>query len=374
MSSNCRVCTLPFGLLAVLAAALLSSGRLLSAADVNWHTGTAFQRALRHTVGLTWSETPLRPALMQLADVQRVAIYLDRRVDPNQVIEFRTGEAPLEEVLQRLATSLGVGSTQLGSVVYIGPIETAAVLAATAELRQTEAKGLSAAARTRYLAMAAMRWDMLAEPREIVDELTRSQQIEVADVEQVPHDLWPQVDLPPMMLTDRLSLVLAGFDLTFCFEDGGRRIRLQPLSREILVERTYRHALDASELKSLIEQFSDSSVRVLRGRLVLRGTPEVHRRMQLLLQPDEPPPETGFDPNTVYTLTITNQPVGAVIKTLEQRGLKFRIDPSLVQQLYTRVSFQVKEAPLDKLLDEALKPADLTFERKGGEITIRKGE
>jgi hypothetical protein len=262
----------------------------------------------------------------------------------------------------------------LGSVVYIGPPETAAVLAATAELRRTEAKGLSAAARTRYLAMAAMRWDMLAEPRKIVDELTRPHQIEVADVDQVPHDLWPEVDLPSMMLADRLSLVLAGFDLTYRFEDGGRRIHLEPLSHQIQVERTYSHSLGASELKRLIEQFSDSSVRVLRGRLVLRGTPEAHRRMQQLLQTDEPPPETGVDPNTVYTLTITNQPVGAVIKTLEQRGLKFHIDPSLVQQLYTRVSFQVTEASLDKLLDEALTPAGLTFERRGGEITIRKGD
>ncbi len=165
MSSNCRACTLQFGLLAVLVATLLSSGQRLAAAEVKWHTGTAFQRALRHTVGLTWSETPLRPALMQLARVQRVAIFLDRRVDPDQLVEFRTGEAPLEEVLQRLATSLDVGSTQLGSVVYIGPPETAAVLAATAERRRTEVKGLSSATRTRYLAMAAMQWEMLAEPR-----------------------------------------------------------------------------------------------------------------------------------------------------------------------------------------------------------------
>ncbi len=208
----------------------------------------------------------------------------------------------------------------------------------------------------------------------ILDELTRPQQIEVDDVDQIPHDLWPEVDLPPMMLADRLSLVLAGFDLTFRCEDGGRRIHLEPLSHQILVERTYRHSLDAAELKRLLEQLSDSSVRVLRGRLVLRGTPEAHRRLQQLLQPDAPPPEAGVDPNTVYTLTITNQPVGAVIKTLEQRGLKFHIDASLLQQLYTRVSFQVQEAPLDKLLDEALKPAGLTFERKGGEITIRKGE
>jgi hypothetical protein len=356
-------------------AVFLASGHFTIAAETNWYTGAAFQRALQHPVGLTWSETELRPALMQLSRVQRVAIFLDRRVDPHQLVEFRSGEAPLREVLRRLAASLDLGTTELGSVLYMGPPDTAAVLDATADLRLTEAKGLSVAARERYLAMEATYWPQLAEPRELLQALTSRQQIEVVGLDAVPHDLWPEVDLPPMTLIHRVTLILAGFDLTFHLEAGGREMHLENLSHDILVERTYRHSLSSPELKKLAEQFADSSIQFARGRIVLRGAPEAHRRMLSLLDTEPAPTATtGFDPNTVYTLTITNQPVGAVIKTLQQRGLKFNIAPSMTERLYMRVSFRVREAPLDKLLAATLTPAGLTFERQGNVITLRKGE
>jgi hypothetical protein len=345
------------------------------AAEVDWHTGAALQRALRSSVGLTWSETELRPALLQLSRVQRVAMFLDRRVDPNQLVAYQAAEAPLDDVLRRLATRLNLGVARLGPVLYLGPATTATVLDVAAEQRRAEASRLPAAARKRYLAVQPLRWEALSEPRQLLEDLARSSQIEIAGLDGIPHDLWPGVSLPPLTLVERLSLVLAGFEQTFRFEDDGRRICLEPLDHDMLVERAYRHSLDKTELQQLVQQLPDSRVRLLRGQIVFRGTAAEHQRLQRLLRTDEPAEAAGgIDPNTVYTLTINNQPVGAVIRTLEQRGLEFQIDPSLVEILYTRVSFEVREATLDRLLAAALEPAGLTFSRQGSHVTIRRGE
>ncbi len=374
MSSNYKAYVFQALLLATLVTVWQGRAPRAWATDVDWYTGASLQRALRHTVGLTWSETPLRSSLAQLARVQRVAIFLDRRIDPSQLIEFRSAEAPLEEVLLDLAFHLHADMTRLGSVVYIGPPDTAAVLAATAELRRRDAERLPAAAHDHYLAMASMQWPELAEPRTVMKELTGPGQIEVVGLDSIPHDLWPEVDLPPLALTDRLTLVLAGFDLTFRFEEQGRKLHLEPLPNDMPVERLYPHSLRAAELAKLVEQFSSPGLRTSRGRLVLNGTPAEHRRLQQLLRGHaQPQPNAGVDTNTVYTLTITNQPVGAVIQTLKQRGIQFRIDESLTQHLYTRVSFQVREVTLDALLEAALAPAGLAFERQGQEVVIRKG-
>ena len=375
MGSSCRVCTLRFGVLALALTVTRLPAEEAPAADVDWHTGAALQLALRSSVGLTWSETELRPALLQLSRVQRVAMFLDRRVDPNQLVAYQAAEAPLDDVLRRLATRLSLGVARLGPVLYLGPAETAAVLEVVAEQRRVEAGRLPAAARKRYLAVQPLRWEALSEPRRLLEDLASSSQIEVAGLDGIPHDLWPGVSLPPLTLVERLSLVLAGFELTFRFEDDGRRIRLEPLDHDMLVERAYRHSLDKTELQQLLEQLPDSRVRLLRGQIVFRGTAAEHQRLQRLLRTDEPAEAAGgVDPNTVYTLTITNQPVGAVIRTLEQRGLEFQIESSLVEMLYTRVSFEVREATLDRLLAAALEPAGLTFSRRGSHVTIRRDE
>ena len=47
-------------------------------------------------------------------------------------------------------------------------------------------------------------------------------------LEQIPHDLWPEVDLPPLKFAQAMSLSLAGFGLTYDYVQDGTAIRLTP--------------------------------------------------------------------------------------------------------------------------------------------------
>ena len=106
----------------VLAVSIVGAGEVGSESPVAWKTGSEFHRAMAATVGVTWSRTPLRPALDRLARRQGVAIFLDRRIDPGQRVDFQAPEMSLRAWVDRLATQLQAEVAILGSVVYLGPL------------------------------------------------------------------------------------------------------------------------------------------------------------------------------------------------------------------------------------------------------------
>src|SRR4051812_19500760 len=61
----------------------------LGAAEViKFKTGVEFRKASEEAVGITWSDLSLREAIQSLARTQEICIWLDRRVDPDQPIQF----------------------------------------------------------------------------------------------------------------------------------------------------------------------------------------------------------------------------------------------------------------------------------------------
>jgi hypothetical protein len=99
----------------------------------------------------------------------------------------------------------------------------------------------------------------------------------VAAIELIPHDLWASVDLPALSLSDRLTLVLAGFDLTFSLEDDGATVRIVPMPAEVAISRRYPGSQDPDDrAKQLAKAVPDAEVSVAGGQIVVRATAEDH--------------------------------------------------------------------------------------------------
>src|ERR1700683_2880409 len=86
-------------------------GPLLAAGPSNtagnfWLEGESLHEALRNKVGIAWSNIPLRRALESLSKTQKLAVILDRRIDPDQKIELVCDDGPLREALERIASRL----------------------------------------------------------------------------------------------------------------------------------------------------------------------------------------------------------------------------------------------------------------------------
>ena len=342
---------------------------------IAWKTGPAMRKQLEASVSLGWSERPLREGLVSLSHATGVCIVLDRRIDPDQEVEL-TADEPLEKLLDTVATKINAKAGVVGPVVYLGPKETASKLRTLSAQRHKEAAALPADVKSRFLKAEAWKWDELAEPKALLRALAAKGGVTITNPELVPHDLWSATDLPAMAWVDRLTLLLAGFGLTYELADGGTIVRLAPIPDEVLAEKIYTPRGEPGPVVAQLRRLvPDAKIRVEGRKLLIAAAEDDHDKIQRLLG-GQTVKTTNIKPGEKrYSMTVENQAVGAVVKTLaNQLGKEMKYDPQLVEKLQTKVSFVVMDVTLDELLDKALAPLDLGYKIDGTALEIVPAE
>jgi hypothetical protein len=342
-------------------------------------TGAEFTRQLQAMTGASWSGVPLREALATLGKDQGIAVMLDRRVDPGKLIDLTIAEQTLENALRTIARHQELGVSFVDAVVYFGPPDTTKKLPTVAAIRRHEAESLPRETALRLARARGWSWPMLATPRGLLEELADEAGIEISGLEHFPHDLWPAVELPPLPLADRMSLVLAGFGLTYEFSADGRQVRLVPFPTTAAITRLYSgkgHPRENAE--RIARLYPEAQVTPEGEQIRVVGPWEAHQAVELLMQGQRvtrttPGPKKSG--RTVYTLKVENEPVGGVIKALApQLKLEVEIDPAAEAKLSERISFNVADVSRDELLDAVLKPAGLSFRISGNTLSIGSRE
>jgi hypothetical protein len=177
----------------------------------------------------------------------------------------------------------------------------------------------------------------LAEPRRVVESAVEGRGWRIANVDAIPHDLWSSGRLGALSLTDQLTLLLVGFDLTFELRPKDQSIEIVPL-----------RAVQTAHSTHAVTKQSPSSIKA---------------------------PKTKQGARRQYTLRVQEQPVGAVLQALAKRlNWTIQIDEEGIRKagksLDTRVSFSVDKAAQEQLLEALLKPAGLDFRIDGERVRI----
>ncbi len=306
---------------AALASVSLAASGASGQQPATWKTGAAFTRQLRQEVGIPVARAPVRELLNRLSQAYGTAVFLDRRIDPDQTIDFTATDLPLEALWQKIAAAAGAETAIIGSVVYLGPRETALQLAAIAAQRRQDISRLSNDAKARLLKTEAWQWDELGQPRDLLRDLARQGGVTVENSNAIPHDLWPAVDLPPLPWVDRMTLLLAGFGLTFDIDPRGESVKLIPARAAAVTDRRPPTAQNTAASKSS---------------------------------------KQGGE--KLYSLKVTNEPAGNVVSTVAKSlGKELSYEPEVLDKLKQRVTFDLKDATLDHLLQTTLKPLGLAY-------------
>lgn len=327
------------------------------------------------TVSAVWQGQPLRQAMDNLARSQGVAVVIDRRLDPSTPLTGQHADATVDELFSAAAQAAGGGATRLGEVHYLGPPNTAARLRTIAALRSEEAKRLPAPYRNRLLKKMPLAWDELGEPREILRRLCAEAQVQCETSEAVPHDLWAAVKTSPLTWTDRLTLVLAQFDLTFELHDDGTAMRLAPLPEFAVIERRYPGGTSAARVAERFRQrLPEGDVSVVNGEVVVRARVEEH---ELLTSRSSAAQETKpVAGESRYQLQLQGVPLRQALAALEKRlMISFTYDEEGLTRagvdLDMPVSIRVQDVTLDALLTALLQPARLAYrQEESGEYVI----
>ncbi|WDI42434.1 hypothetical protein [Bremerella sp. P1] len=366
-------------LIGVLTAQILLLGSQAQAQEnIDWRTEADLEKQLQSSFDLTWEEVPLRDGLMRLAQTQRVAIFLDRRVDPDQTMKMKFTNERLELGLQRIAAQLGIGMARVGDVIYLGPQDTASRLPTVAELQTQFAKSSGYPEAVKLLDRKKYGWPKLSTPEEILTEVATSHGMRWNNLDVViKHDLWPAVDFPPMKSTEYLSLVLAGYHASYRFNktDDGVELQLVAIPDELSLTRVYPYAGNHDEAIAKIQElFPDAKVQSDgKRKLAVTGPQQVQEQVAKLLR-------GGTARNTVvmpgekrYTLNVEQLPLGPVLKALEQQlGMDFEVPDGMEEALMQRISFSVKTVDVTGLLDAVFKDTDFTYEIQEKKILVTK--
>jgi len=346
-------------------------------------------RQLAKPVSITWQEVPLSTALERLAQTQSLAVWQDRRVDPDVPITLTAADQPLSEVFAALAQQSGAAIAPFAGVVYIGPQQTADELATLAALARQSLAKAPAAARTKWLKPQAWNLPRLSEPRRLLSELAAAADANVQNEELVPHDLWPARKLPALAAIDRAVLLLAGFDLTCRLSPDGSQLEVTPIDRPVAIAQEYRvPQARSTAFNAAVAELSGATSTGEGTRLTITARIEDHERLRSVLS-GRPTGAVaavaamraagekatgGSLEDRRFTLTIENKPLAPVLDQLAtQLNLQLEWDAAISDaDRNALASCQVAKTDLDGLLKSLLEPAGLTFNRQESRVSIKR--
>jgi hypothetical protein len=337
------------------------------------------RRKLAAAASISWSQVPLRRALDALGQAQHLTIVLDRRVDPTRSVTLGGSPEPLANLLARIAESVDCGYSQLGSVAYIGPRDSARRLRTVAAARLDDARRLPKTAARKFLLQKSWQWDEASEPAQLLESLAGEADVQLAGLKQVPHDLWPAADLPPLSWVDRLTLVAVQFDLTFQVDAAGTKVTLRPLPEKVTVARDYRAGREAKTLaQNWSREMPEARIKLAGQKLHVDAPLEVHEVIEQRLKGKSlDAPAVTHGPQQ-YQLTVEKASLEKVVGQLAERlQLEFVWDRPAIKAagLSTDqlVSVQVDKVQLDALLRAVFDGTGLAFERRGQVVEVKPG-
>ncbi|MDR1052556.1 MAG: hypothetical protein LBL39_00110 [Planctomycetaceae bacterium] len=184
------------------------------------------EASFEQVVSVTWQRAPMREALMQFANANRVGLFIDRRIDPSTLINFKAENKTVKKVFQDFADSAGFYCHFLGSVVYIGNAEMREILPRVIlehrkfieQLDSANKNKVLTTARVKLRKMVTVKLPILSEPKKVLSNLAQQHQFTWQNLDKLQHDVWDENTLPSMQLGDFLILMLIGFNLDYVCE------------------------------------------------------------------------------------------------------------------------------------------------------------
>jgi hypothetical protein len=329
---------------------------------------------LKRTVRLTWKGLELRSALSSHPAI-RSSVWLDRRIDPQQQVDFSAPEQPLGKSIGELATKINAqAATVSPALVVITPRGQSPRLMGALALTRQNVQKLKGKAKTDWNKSAPFKLALLDEPRLTAEQWAKGAGWTIANPNAIPHDLLPEFQGPSMSLAERLQILLFGFNLAYEFSPDDRTLQIVELPEDLRYKETYRPKGDVAKIANdLKKSFPDIEIARRDKALDITASAEDHWAIAPALLPTDRP-QTGVQVKPGekrFTLQIENQPAGAIVRTIAtELGLTLDAEADVMAALQQRVSVDAVQTTLDKLLEQALKPASLRGTVADGKLRV----
>ncbi len=349
--------------------------------------GAKFRAELDRSMSASWSNVSLRSIFRRISDQRKVAILLDRRIDPTPELEIDIANLSLLAAIEHIATQSSAAVSVVGNTLYVAPPARAARLRTLVELQSIELfKESSTLSKRRYFNLVnrqMFHWNDLDQPSELLRRIAKTYKLEIHGLDLIPHDLWAGATLPKVNAIEALSLVLIQFDRTFTWTKRMRGIRVVPIPAKIAIEKKYvpRGTTSVAAVRKWTAAIRGLQAEPKGGVVVVRGTVEQHEILSDLLRPREKRKKSvgSAGPTPLHRRTFTyrtrNVPIRAIMRELEKKsGMVFTFDHNALASagidLDKKISIELRNASAEKLLEEIFGRLGLTFSIDNLTVTL----
>lgn len=322
----------------------------------------------------------LRESLGTLCDSRKLAWMLDRRIDPDQLVSYTAGSAPLSVIVTSLIEPLHAQAILLGDTVIVGPQESMQWLRTLAELQRVDLQrsGLTATRISQLSRPVTWRWEEAAEPRKVVSEEVRRLSLEVRGLDKLPYDLWGSGSLVGLTPGEAITVIAWQYDHRLHWGEKGAAT-LVPIELPIAVSRVLPNF--SGDRAAVAQEFPDLQLEPQGKSLAARGRVEEIEALEHWLKGtttdrSKKKPTRNDWRARKFTLKLENAPLVDVLELLKKQGLPLEWDAAALADagidLKQKVSLQREDATADTLIEDLCRQAGLKSQADATRVVISR--
>lgn len=321
---------------------------------------------------------PLRVCLQKTSENTKLALWIDRRVDPNSQVNYpsapnqASNELSLSKHVKAICKAAGCDAGIIENVIYVGPAGSLAKVQMDAIVLHNQIsifnkrKNSTSDAQQRTLD-----WEELTTPRELLSKIESIWSVSTSG--ELPHDLMHANKIGPSTLATQLTLLAAGFEMrVVCSPDG--KLTFEKQGSETRWRANYaRKNLNPSAYAKVKEEFPDGEVKCNNATCTLTGVTEFHIAL-LNLRPVAPQKtRPAARDQEKYSIPTIQAPIQNVLSQLASRiGLEVTWSAQVTQlerQKIIKLSVD-KPQTIDEILDNLANEHNLKITRSNSAILI----
>lgn len=243
-----------------------------------------------------------------VADFRRsigVAIFLDRRADPDAGLALDLPEMRVEMAMREFAQRQKMSIVVRDGYLYLGPRSLCRWWPGELDMLSKQVAKLPPADKQFWEAKSATKWDQGATPRDLAEKIAGAK-LPNQEAARIAHDIWAAFDGPVLPRWEQLALVCAGFDLVPELSAKGE-VKLRPVEEGKLQTATVTvPSASISEVIDSIQRFfPEVRAAPKSGKLEIEGSSGDVKAIQSWFAAAPPPRKSGAKPS--------GKPLGPVI-------------------------------------------------------------
>ena len=340
-----------------------------------WLTGSKLDRFNQSSLSVSWVEAPLKSRLQNYAKLKKTAVFLDRRIDPSNLINLAVNSVSPEQFLWSVADSQEIGVCRIGDLYYFGPPSSTASLPTLWKSMRRDTSKNKRTHKVAWSQRTQLKTDTVFEPKALLEKIAKDNNFTIENLDELRHDVWIQLEVPPMSIDAQVALLLVGFDKWFERSADGSSIKIVDFEEvkiaELELKRSKNFPDPKKPLAEMQAKYPDLKITGTRQRFSASGPPKSIANLKNDLVKRQV--TERVDPKLIrFSLTARNKRLEFVKTVVAQYGKKLKYNPQDTELLEEVITLKLENANLEQLLEASLKGTGLKYKIKDSEIEIYK--